>query len=146
MSKINFKVVTPEKVIYENAELDQITVPTTTGEITILPNHIPLVTLINAGELLFKDKTGDHHFAVAGGFLEVKENNEVVLLADNAESATDIDLLRAEQAIAKAQQQMSELKNKEDVDYTRLQAVIDRETNRMRVGKKYKHLPKPKEE
>lgn len=145
MSKINFKIVTPEKVIYENDQIDQVTAPTTTGEITVLPNHTPLITILNAGELVFKQGNDIHHFAVAGGFLEIKENNELIILADNVENVNQIDIDRAEQAREKALAQMKEIKNREDVDYARIQAIIDRETNRIRVGNKYRKLPKNKE-
>jgi len=142
MSKINFKIVTPEKVIYENDQIEQVTAPTTTGEITILPNHTPLVTILNPGELVFKQDGQTHNFAVAGGFLEVKENNELIILADNAEHVDQIDIDRAQQAREKAVAQMSEIKNREDVDYARMQAIIDRESNRIRLGNKYRKLPK----
>ncbi|MFA6423907.1 MAG: ATP synthase F1 subunit epsilon [Candidatus Magasanikbacteria bacterium] len=139
---IKFKIVTPEKVIYENDHIEQVTAPTTTGEITILPNHTPLITILNPGELVFKEKEELHHFAVAGGFLEVRENNEIVILADNAENVDQIDIDRAQLAKERAIAQMSEIKNREDVDYARIQAVIDRETNRIRLGNKYRRLPK----
>ena len=142
MSKINFKIVTPEKVIYENDQIEQVTAPTTTGEITILPNHTPLVTILNPGELIFKQDGQTHNFAVAGGFLEVKENNELIILADNAEHVDQIDIDRAQLAREKAVAQMNEIKNREDVDYARMQAIIDRESNRIRLGNKYRKLPK----
>ena len=140
MSTLKFKIVTPEKVIYEN-EISQITIPTMSGEITILPNHIPLVSVLKAGELKFKDKDGEHNLAVSGGFLEVRGNNEIVILADHAERVEEIDLQKAEEAKQRAEEQMKNIKNVQDVDYTRLQAVIDRELNKMRVAKKYRNLP-----
>ncbi len=145
MSKINFKIVTPEKVIYENDQIEQVTAPTTTGEITILPNHTPLVTILNPGELIFKQGEETHNFAVAGGFLEMKENNQLVILADNVEHVDQIDIDRAQLAREKAVAQMSEIKNREDVDYARMQAIIDRESNRIRLGNKYRKLPKNQE-
>ena len=72
MSTLNFKIVTPEKTVYENNGVLQISLPTMTGEITVLPNHIPLVTVLKAGELKLKDNAGDQVIAVAGGFVEVK--------------------------------------------------------------------------
>lgn len=133
---INFKITTPEKTVYENDTVEQVTLPTMDGEITVLPGHIPLVSILKAGEMLIKDRTGEHPIAVAGGFLEVRGNSEIVILADNAEAATEIDIARAEAARVRAEQQMKE-KSVADVDYARLQAVIDREMNRIRVGKKY---------
>ncbi|PIT87851.1 MAG: ATP synthase F1 subunit epsilon [Candidatus Magasanikbacteria bacterium CG10_big_fil_rev_8_21_14_0_10_40_10] len=137
---MNLKIVTPEKTIYEN-EVFQASIPTSEGEITVLPNHIPLVSILQAGEMKIKDKNGDHIMAISGGFLEVKANNEIIILADNAERADEIDLDRAQEARQRAEEQMIKAQGQEDIDFARLQAVIDRETNRLRVGKKYKKLP-----
>jgi len=137
---IKFKIVTPEKVVYED-EIIQVTIPTIDGEITVLENHIPLVSVLKSGDLIIKDKDGEHHMAVAGGFLEVNANNEIVILADNAERAGEIDLERAEEARKRAEEQMKQSKAGEDIDFAKLQAVIDREMNRIRVGKKYRKLP-----
>lgn len=136
---LNLKIATPERVVYES-QVAQVSVPTTTGEITILPNHVPLVSILQAGELRIKNKDGEQIIAVSGGFLEIKPNSEVVILADNAERAEEIDIDRAEQARQRAVEQMEKAKAEEDVDYARLQAVLDREMNRVRVGKKYKKL------
>lgn len=139
---LKFKIATPEKVVYENAEVKQVTIPTMDGEITVLPNHIPLVSVLKAGELHIVDSFGEHPIAVAGGFLEVRGNNEIVILADNAERVEELDLARAEASHQKALDEMEKIKNIQDVDYARLQSVIDREMNRIKVGKKYKNLPK----
>ena len=137
---MKFKIVTPEKVIYEN-EIFQVSIPTTSGEITILPNHIPLVSVLKGGELKIKDKDGQHNMAVSGGFLEVRGNNEIVILADHAERVADIDIQKAEEARQRAEEQMKNIKNVQDVDYARLQAAINREINKLKIAKKYRNLP-----
>ena len=137
---IHFKIATPEKVVYEN-DILQVSIPTSTGEITILPNHSPLVSILRAGELKIVDNEGEQLMAVASGFLEVKGNNEVVILADKAERAEYIDIERAEAARKRAEEQMEAIKDGEDVDYAKLQAVIEKEMNRIKVGKKYRKLP-----
>ena len=139
MNTIHFKIATPEKIVYENDVL-QISIPTSTGEITVLPHHSPLVSIVQAGELKIVDGNGEQILAVAGGFLEVKANNEIIILADNAERVENIDIERAEAARKRAEEQMNALKGQEDVDYAKLQAIIDREMNLVKVGKKYKKL------
>lgn len=139
MSTIHFKIATPEKVVYEN-DVFQVSIPTTTGQITILPNHSPLVSIIQAGELKAVDANGEQLLAVAGGFLEVRANGEVIILADRAERAEHIDLERAEAARKRAEKQMQAVKGQEDIDYAKLQAIIDREMNRVRVAKKYRNI------
>jgi len=139
MNTIHFKIATPEKVIYEN-DVFKISIPTTTGEITILPHHIPLVSIVQAGELKIADELGEQVIAVSSGFVEIKANNEVIILADNAERAELIDIERAEAARKRAEEEMQKVKSQEGVDYAKLQAIIDREMNRVRIGKKYKKL------
>jgi len=141
MATLKFKIATPEKVVYEKDSVAQVTIPTMNGEITILPNHIPLVSVVKAGELRVRDHEGEHLMAVAGGFLEVRGNNEIVILADNAERAQDIDIAKAEAAHHRADELMKQIKNVQDVDYARLQAVIEKEMNRVRIGRKFKKLP-----
>lgn len=138
---IKFKIATPERVVYED-EVKQASIPTTSGEVTILPNHIPLVSVLQSGEIKITDKDGEHVLAVAGGFLEVRDNNEIVILADNAERAEEIDLERAEEARKRAESELEKAKTEENVDFAKLQAVIDREMNRIRIGKKYKKVIK----
>ncbi len=137
MKILKLKIATPEKVIYEN-EILQVSIPTMDGEITVLPNHVPLISVLKAGEMRIVDKEGEQILAVSGGFLEVRGQNEIVILADNAERATEIDVDRAEQARLRAEELMKQTKSVEDVDFAKLQAMIDREMNRVRVGKKYK--------
>lgn len=139
MKTLKLKIATPEKVIYEN-EILQVSIPTMDGEITVLPNHVPLVSVLKAGEMRIVDKDGEQVMAVSGGFLEVRGQNEIVILADNAERATEIDIERAEQARLRAEELMKQTKSVEDVDFAKLQAMIDREMNRIRVGKKYKKI------
>lgn len=136
---LKLKIATPEKVIYEN-EILQVSIPTMDGEITVLPNHVPLVSVLKAGEMKIVDKDGEQILAVSGGFLEVRGQNEIVILADNAERATEIDIDRAEQARLRAEELMKQTKSVEDVDFAKLQALIDREMNRIRVGRKYKKI------
>ena len=139
MNTIHFKIATPEKVVYED-DIFQVSIPTTTGEITIMPHPMPLVSILQAGELKIKNSIGEQIIAVANGFLEVRANNEVIILADNAERAEQIDIDRAEEARKRALTEMSLAKSREDVDYAKLQAIIDREMNRVRIGKKYKKI------
>jgi F-type H+-transporting ATPase subunit epsilon len=134
MSKINFKIATPERVVYKD-EVDQITVPTMNGEITILPNHIPLISVLDAGEIIVKIGDEEILMAVSGGFIEVL-STKVVVLADTAEKSDEIDVVRAEEAIKRAE----ELKTKRSVDtreFAGLSAQIQKELARVRVGRKH---------
>ena len=139
MSKIKFKIVTPERVVYEN-EVDQATIPTAEGQITVLPNHIPLMSILTAGELILKKNGEDIPMAVSSGFIQVNKN-EIVILADTAERAEEIDEARAEEARLRAKKLMQEVKNKEDVSYTALVAKMEREVARLNVLRRRRKRP-----
>ena len=103
---MHFKIATPERVMLET-EVDSVSLPTTLGEITILPQHIPLVANLVSGEIKYKYQGKESFFAVSGGVIEVKFG-EVVVLADTAEFGHEIDIKRAEAARDRAKQLMVE--------------------------------------
>ena len=138
MNKIKFKIATPERVVYED-EIDQVSLTTKLGEITVLPHHIPLVSSLMPGEILIKKNGQVIPMAVSGGFVELA-NNEMVILADTAERAEEIDETKAEQARAKARQLLDKRQDQAEVDYTALAAKLEKELARLRVAKKYRHL------
>ena len=137
---LKFRIVTPERVVFEE-EVDQVTMMTRNGEITVLPHHLPLVTILEPGELRYKKNNEEHFLAVSGGFVEVKSDNTLSILADTAERADEIDLARAEAAKAKAERLMQEARSKADVDFVAVQANLERALNRLKVGNKYRKLP-----
>lgn len=151
MSKLNFTIATPERVLLEE-EIDQVTIPSAAGEVTILPGHVPLVGIVKAGVLNVRREGKEEIFAVAGGFFEIN-NNKVKILADSAEHSNELDLAEVEVAHARAAALVEEARNKEDVDYTALAANLERELARVKVARKHRthhnihvdNLP-PKEE
>ena len=135
---ITFKIVTPERVVYEDT-ITKVTIPTTEGEITVLPEHAPLVTMLSAGEMQVHKESGDMvELAIAGGVLEIRPDSEVYVMADTAERGEDIDLQRAQKAKERAEELLKEINDVADVDYARLQAVIERELARISVGNRYR--------
>ncbi len=142
---IQFKIVTPEGIIYED-EIEKITIPTGAGEITVLPKHIPLITTLVPGQLTIWKKNDDMNqeykvvMAVSGGVVEVRPQNTVYIMADTAERAEQIDIDRAQIAHKRALELLKEQKDVVDVDFAYIQAKMEKEMTRMRVGKKYKKL------
>lgn len=139
MSKINikFKIITIERVIYED-EIDQLTVPTESGEITVLARHAPLVSMLKPGELRIKKDDHTVSLAVSTGFLEIRKNSEVYILADSAERVEEIDIEASREARARAEELLKQKQNRSDVDFAKLQAIINRETARLKIAGKYK--------
>lgn len=99
-------IITPIKSVLSQ-EVDQITLPTESGEITILPNHIPLLTKVKPGELTIKKNNKSSFFAITGGFLEMKDN-KITILADYAIRAEDIEVAKAKEAQERAEKAMKE--------------------------------------
>lgn len=137
MGKINFQLVTPEKTVLKE-ELDSLSCPTTLGEITILPNHIPLVATLTAGELVAKSGGQEHFIAVTGGFIEVRPNNEVVALADAAEHHYEIDVAKTEEAVKRAQTAMKETKMSSE-EYAKVAATLQQGLTRLNIARKHQH-------
>lgn len=133
--KINFKIVTPEKTVFE-AEIDQATLPVADGEVTILPNHRSYIAALKAGEIDLKKDEEEIVMATSGGFIEFHDNN-LVVLADTAERAEEIDVKRAEEAKKKAEEAMKERVQMDDAEYARVAAAIEKEMARLRVGRKH---------
>ena len=105
------------------------------GELGILPGHIPLVAPLEIGAVRLKMEGKTELIAVSGGFLEVRPD-QVTILAQAAEMATDIDIERAIRAKERAEQRMRE-QHQEDVDFRRAQLAFQRAINRLAVsGKK----------
>ena len=136
---MKFDIITPERVVFSD-EIEQATMMTSSGEITVLPYHIPLVTVLRPGELRYKKGSEEFSIALSGGFAEVRADNSLKILADTAEHAGEIDLARAEEARARAAQLMTEARHKDDVGYTALAAKLEKELTRLRVGKKYRKV------
>ena len=131
--KLNFEITTPERVVFSE-EIDEVVLPTPQGEVGILPNHIPLVSLLSAGELRIKKGGETTYMAVSGGFIEVRPD-KVVVLADTAEHAEDIDEERAEEARKRAQE-LSQEKRTDAKEFAALSAKIEKEFARLKVARK----------
>lgn len=137
--QMNFKIVTPDGVIYEDA-VESVSLPTLNGEITVLPHHIPLISVIKIGEIRIVKDAHEVGVAVSSGVLEVRENSEVIVIADTAERAEHIDLERAEAARKRAQELMLQEKFEDDVQFAALQAQMEKELTRIKVGNKYRKI------
>ena len=90
MAEIKLEIVTPEKRVFDET-VDSVTVPTATGEVGILPNHVPLISSLKSGVLSFSNKGANEKMVVSGGFVEVS-TNKVSVLTDIAETAEEIDV------------------------------------------------------
>lgn len=111
---LHLEIVTSERTVFEG-DVDMVTVPGGGGEMGILPHHAPVLSTLKAGELHVKTAGQTQEFAIGGGFIDI-HNNRVIILADSAERADEIDLARAEAARMRAQDMLKNPPpNKEDL-------------------------------
>ena len=98
---IQLDIVTPERLAYSD-EVDAVQLPGIDGELGVLPHHAPLVSVLGVGELRIRKGGAEESFAIAGGFLQVLPT-KVIVLAETADMASEIDLERAQEARREAE-------------------------------------------
>jgi len=135
MTTFHFEIATPERVVYSD-DVESVTVPTVDGEITVLAHHLPLVTVLKAGELVIKKGNDVHPYAIGGGFLEM-DGTKLTVLADTTEHISEIDEQRADEARKRAEELKGKAAN--DVEYAKISAKLERDLNRLRIVRKYRH-------
>ena len=127
----SLEIIAPDKVVYRN-EATSLTAPGVDGLFQVLFNHAPLLAQLGTGPMTVKSVEGkDVDFAVSGGFVEVR-NNQVVVLVDTVEAAEEIDVARANAAKDRAQDRLHH--RTRDIDVERAQAALMRALNRIRVA------------
>lgn len=133
--KLTLQVITPTNIVLSE-EVDEITVNTISGEISILPNHVKLLTRVSPGEMIIKNGGKIHPFAITGGFLEV-EDNKVKILADYAVRADDIEIAKAKEAQERAEKVM---KNKlTENEFITAQAELRKAILELKVANKHRN-------
>jgi len=127
---LNLRIITPERIVLEK-KVDEVSARAIDGELTILPNHEPIVTALSIDVLQFKDQEQESVVAVIGGILEVDDNN-VTILSDAAELDAEIDEARARQAKERAEAEKTQRTDKLDVYITEM--AISRAVARLKAA------------
>lgn len=131
MKTIKVSVVTPDGPVYDS-EVEMVSAKASSGELGILPGHIPLVAPLTISSVRLKKGGNTEQVAVSGGFLEVRPD-KVTILAQAAELPSDIDVTRAKSAKERAEQRLNQSKS-ENVDHKRAELALKRAMNRLDVG------------
>ena len=106
---LQLDIVTPEKRVLSET-VDSVVLPGTEGEFGVLPMHVPLVTTLKPGELVYSKDGKAEHFAIGTGFVEVT-GTSVAVLTDMAMEAADIDEKTVQTALDRAQHTLEHLKD-----------------------------------
>ena len=128
------EIVTPERLAYSDT-VDAVNLPGIEGELGILPHHAPLVSMLGIGELRIRKGGSEESFAIVGGFLQVRPD-KVVVMAETADIASEIDLEKAQQARREAEQALEGAARADAVDLSAARAALQQALLRIRVAER----------
>jgi F-type H+-transporting ATPase subunit epsilon len=130
-TSLTLEIVTPDRALVTE-QVDEVEVPGSGGYFGVLPGHAPLLASLQVGELWYRKGQEKHYLAIAFGFVEVLPD-KVTVLAQIAERAEDIDLRRAEQAKARAEERLAGPRNP-DIDFERARVAMMKSLIRLQVA------------
>jgi F-type H+-transporting ATPase subunit epsilon len=130
---ILLEIVTPERLAYSD-EVDAVVLPGSEGELGVLPHHAPLLTTLGTGELRYRKGGQEESFAIVGGFLQVRPDR-VVVMAETADMASEIDLEKAQEARREAEKAL-ETGFHEGADLAAARATLQQALLRIRVAER----------
>ncbi len=132
MATLRLEIVTAEGTVFAD-DVNEVVAWGIEGQLGILPHHVPLMTMLQPGDLLIKKDNEEHYLAISGGFLEVRPD-KVIILADACERAEEIDIERAEAARRRADEILKT--RPPDVDTAAAEAALRRSLARIKAAEK----------
>jgi F-type H+-transporting ATPase subunit epsilon len=129
MATIQLEVVSAERLVF-SGEVEKVVAPGAQGQLGVLPHHAPLMTLLDPGELMVTQDGSEICIAVTGGFMEVRPDH-IIILADAAERADEIDIERAEEAKRRAEERLRG--EVTEVDLAKAEVALKRSLMRLRA-------------
>jgi F-type H+-transporting ATPase subunit epsilon len=137
MANLHLQLVTPTGKTLDT-EAHSITIPTTLGQITVLPGHTDLIATIKPGELVTKTGNEVHTIHVAGGFVQIKQGSEVILLADEAEHVTRLNEAQAQEAKERAEKLLAQT-NLSDEEYAKAASMLEVNMSKLSTIRRHAH-------
>ncbi|MDE2787487.1 MAG: F0F1 ATP synthase subunit epsilon [Chloroflexota bacterium] len=134
---MQLQIITAEREVF-SGEVDALVAPGVAGQLGILPNHAPLMTVLQPGEMLVRAGGDESYLALSGGYLEVL-GNQVIVLADAAEDVDEIDEARAQEALARAQERIASRES--DIELEQAVASLRRAQVRVTVARRRRSTP-----
>lgn len=123
MKTFKLKLIAPDGIKYEE-DATSVSLPTRDGQITVLPGHVALITLLKPGEIVIKDGGNSHELATEGGVAEIT-GTEIKILADTAEDAQSLDELKIVEAKKAAEKRLAAAKD--DVEFADAAAALEKQ-------------------
>jgi F-type H+-transporting ATPase subunit epsilon len=132
-TSFQLEVVTPQRLIVSD-EVTELMAPGSEGYFGVLPGHIPFITTLKIGELTYWKGKDERHLAVTWGYAEVR-GDKVIILAEMAERAEEVDMERAQRARDRAETRLRQwAAGDETIDFARAQAALMRALSRLEVA------------
>lgn len=128
---MSLSIITPERTVLKDSNTEAVVIPVVDGSMGILHNHAPMVANLRVGVLRYKENGAFKRVALGGGFLELS-NNKITVLADSAEVADSIDVIRAQEARKRAEARLRD--RAANADRTRAEIALRRAINRLRAA------------
>jgi F-type H+-transporting ATPase subunit epsilon len=132
--KMLLEIVAPSRQVVRSERVDEVIAPGSEGEFGVLPGHTPFLTTLKVGMLSYREGSEWHHLAVDWGYAEVGPNR-VVILAEGADRAADIDISEARQAKERAEKTLAEKLDQTDYEKARIELL--RAMIRIQVAEKH---------
>src|SRR4030088_2712933 len=144
---LRVQIVTAEREVFADDAVDMVVAPGAEGVVGILPRHAPLLTTLHPGVVRIKKGGTEEAMAVGGGFLQVARN-QVLILADTAERADEVDEARAEEARRRARENLAQsLRNRRRLEAGTAGVALRRQESRIQVARRRRtpgpHRPTP---
>jgi F-type H+-transporting ATPase subunit epsilon len=136
--KLKLDIISQEKHLFSE-EVDQLTAPALEGEVTILPNHIPLFTRLGDGVVVIKKDGKFDEFAILGGFMDVGPQNQVTILADAAFNTAEVNEAKALEA--KRQAEISLKQKQNEVEFRQAEASLRKAVLELKVARRRSSRP-----
>ena len=135
--KITFKILTPQAPVYEG-EVSEITLPTKSGLISIFPDHVGMVSLVESGEVIVKKDAEEIVLHIHKGVIEIKPGSIVTILADSADHVNELDVEKIMAAKERAEKALDDSKTLSEIQFARFEDQLVREISRLNTLKKYR--------
>ncbi len=133
---IHLQIITPEKTVFDE-EVDQVSLPTTQGQITVLPHHLGLITSIEPGELIYKKHNKETTLAAGFGFAQVTEGN-VKVLVDLALEDTEMEEKAIEAAQKEAEEALKQKHTLSEEEYATTAANLQKSLAQLKIKRRHR--------
>ena len=132
---LHLEIITPENIVFQG-DVESVSLPTPDGEITVLPAHIPLISIVSPGSILVRQNGTEELFAVSRGVIEI-DGKHVRILADTADRAADLEEKAIEEAKARAEALLKD-RREDAADFAEATAMLERELARLHVVRRHR--------